>query len=72
MERTVVRCAEGHLFSTASFPLQNLRPARIGPGRLMRCPQCARLRSAVPADLAVLSTEQITRALRREAVEFLA
>ena len=22
MERTVVRCAEGHVFSTASFPMQ--------------------------------------------------
>jgi hypothetical protein len=72
MERTVVRCAEGHLFSTASFPMQNLRPARIGPGRLMRCPQCARLRSAVRADLAVLSTEQIALAMRREAVAPLA
>jgi 6,7-dimethyl-8-ribityllumazine synthase len=30
------------------------------------------MRSAVPVDVAVLSTEQITRALRREAVEFLA
>ncbi|MBF9068292.1 hypothetical protein [Streptacidiphilus fuscans] len=72
MERTVVRCAEGHLFSTASFPMQHLRDGRIGPGRLMRCPQCARLRSAVPADLAALSTEQISKALRREAMEFLA
>jgi hypothetical protein len=72
MERTVVRCAEGHLFSTATFPLQNLGSGRIGPGRLIRCPQCARLRSSVPADLATLTGEQIRQALRREAVEFLA
>jgi hypothetical protein len=47
MERAVVRCAEGHVFSTGSFPLQNLGAERIGPGRLIRCPRCARLRSAV-------------------------
>ncbi|MFC1403346.1 MULTISPECIES: hypothetical protein [Streptacidiphilus] len=72
MERTVVRCAEGHLFSTATFPLQNLGPGRLGPGRLIRCPLCARLRSSVPADLGTLTGEQIQQALRREAAEFLA
>ncbi|QXE39639.1 hypothetical protein KQY30_16280 [Streptomyces sp. GMY02] len=48
MERTVVRCAEGHVFSTTTFPMQQLDTARIGPGRLIRCPRCARLRHAVP------------------------
>ncbi|HEY8982892.1 MAG TPA: hypothetical protein VIU15_25345 [Streptomyces sp.] len=46
MELTVVRCADGHVFSTASFPMQ--QADRLGPGRLVRCPRCARLRSAVP------------------------
>ncbi len=50
MERTVVRCAEGHVFSTSSFPMQQLGNARIGPGRLIRCPRCARLRSVVPVE----------------------
>jgi len=45
MERTVVRCADGHVFSTASFPMQQAE--RLGPGRLVRCPRCARLRSVV-------------------------
>ncbi|WP_110945476.1 hypothetical protein [Streptomyces avicenniae] len=45
---TVVRCAEGHEFSTTRFPMQQLGSERIGPGRLLRCPRCARLRSAVP------------------------
>ncbi|WP_129841292.1 hypothetical protein [Streptomyces sp. RFCAC02] len=45
---TVVRCAEGHQFSTTRFPMQQLGSERIGPGRLLRCPRCARLRSAVP------------------------
>ncbi len=46
MEHTVVRCAEGHVFSTASFPMQQAE--RLGPGRLIRCPGCHRLRNAVP------------------------
>ncbi|MER6788393.1 hypothetical protein ABT330_27925 [Streptomyces sp. NPDC000658] len=49
MERTVVRCADGHVFSTASFPMQ--QALRLGPGRLVRCPRCARLRNAVPVTL---------------------
>lgn len=36
MERTVVRCAEGHVFSTASFPMQTTD--RLGPGRLFALP----------------------------------
>ncbi|MFX4292771.1 MULTISPECIES: hypothetical protein [Streptomyces] len=48
MQTTVVRCAEGHQFSTREFPMQHLSADRIGPARLLRCPRCARLRSAVP------------------------
>jgi len=71
-QRAVVRCAEGHLFSTTTFPMQNLGAARLGPGRLIRCPQCGRLRSSVPADVSELSGAQLARAMRLEAVEFLA
>jgi hypothetical protein len=48
MGDTVVQCAEGHVFSTSTFPMQQLGRGRIGPGRLLRCPRCARLRQAVP------------------------
>jgi hypothetical protein len=71
-QRTVVRCAEGHLFSTTKFPMQNLGASRLGPGRLIRCPQCGRLRNSVPADVSELSGAQLARALRLEAAEFLA
>ncbi|AUG78433.1 hypothetical protein CFP65_3644 [Kitasatospora sp. MMS16-BH015] len=71
-QRTVVRCADGHLFSTTKFPMQNLGAARLGPGRLIRCPQCGRLRSSVRADVSELSGAQLARALRLEAAEFLA
>lgn len=53
MDSTVVRCAEGHEFRTSTFPMQNLGTERIGPGRLLRCPGCARLRQAVPVPVAV-------------------
>ncbi|GAA1225744.1 hypothetical protein GCM10009665_15280 [Kitasatospora nipponensis] len=71
-QRTVVRCAEGHLFSTSTFPMQNLGAGRLGPGRLIRCPQCGRLRSSVPADVSALSAPQLARALRLETGAFLA
>ncbi|GAA1908574.1 hypothetical protein GCM10009716_18120 [Streptomyces sodiiphilus] len=50
LQTTVVRCADGHQFSTSQFPMQQLGSERIGPGRLLRCPRCARLRSAVPVE----------------------
>ncbi|MER5867422.1 hypothetical protein [Kitasatospora sp. NPDC002040] len=71
-QRTVVRCAEGHLFSTSTFPMQTLGAGRLGPGRLIRCPQCGRLRSSVMADVSELSGAQLARALRLEAAESLA
>ncbi|MFC8448389.1 hypothetical protein [Kitasatospora sp. NPDC057223] len=71
-QRAVVRCVEGHLFSTSTFPMQNLGPARLGPGRLIRCPQCGRMRSSVLADVRALSAPQLAQALRLEAAEFLA
>ncbi|MCD9880686.1 hypothetical protein [Streptomyces guryensis] len=56
IERTVVRCADGHVFSTASFPMQQAE--RLGPGRLVRCPRCTRLRSVVPVGLERQKQEQ--------------
>ncbi|MER5478342.1 hypothetical protein ABT026_15400 [Streptomyces sp. NPDC002734] len=55
MESTVVRCAEGHVFTAASFPMQ--KAERLGPGRLMRCPRCARLRSVVPVSAGLLQKQ---------------
>ncbi|MCS0635000.1 hypothetical protein NX801_04865 [Streptomyces sp. LP05-1] len=49
--RTLVRCAEGHVFGVAAFPMRQLGAGRIGPGRLVRCPRCARLRQAVPVEM---------------------
>ncbi|QKW20664.1 MULTISPECIES: hypothetical protein [Kitasatospora] len=71
-QRTVVRCAEGHVFSTAAFPMQHLQAGRLGPGRLLRCPRCGRLRSSVPADVSELSADELARGLRLVAVESLA
>lgn len=63
MERTVVRCADGHVFSTASFPMQ--QALRLGPGRLVRCPRCARLRNAVPVTLDLHHREEAVAAGER-------
>lgn len=63
MEATVVQCAEGHVFSTSTFPMQNLRSGRIGPGRLLRCPRCARLRQAVPVPLGAQAPAMLPRPL---------
>ncbi|MEV7212243.1 hypothetical protein AB0O31_04010 [Kitasatospora cineracea] len=71
-QRTVVRCAEGHVFSTAAFPMQHLQEGRLGPGRLLRCPRCGRLRSSVPADVSALSADELARGLRLVAAESLA
>lgn len=62
--RTVVRCAEGHLFGTAAFPMRQLQAGRLGPGRLLRCPRCGRLRNSVPADVSELSAAQLGRGAR--------
>lgn len=68
MDHTIVRCADGHLFSTSAFPMQNLGRERLGPGRLLRCPRCGRLRNAVPVDRGALNATQIELANRVEAV----
>ncbi|MCK1812932.1 hypothetical protein N0X72_15540 [Streptomyces carpaticus] len=58
LQVTVVRCAEGHVFAAPRFPLRQLRRDRIGPARLLRCPRCARLRSAVPvSDLGAVEVQ---------------
>jgi hypothetical protein len=66
MEATVVQCAEGHVFSTSTFPMQNLRSGRIGPGRLLRCPRCARLRQAVPVPVPVPGAPAVPRRAHHE------
>jgi hypothetical protein len=53
------------VFSTSTFPMQNLRSGRIGPGRLLRCPRCARLRQAVPVSRAS-AVPHAVRPARRE------
>jgi len=37
-ENVVVRCLEGHLFTTIWIPGVSLKALRLGPFRLQRCP----------------------------------
>ena len=36
--RTIVRCAQGHLFTTIWIPGGSFKAVRFGPFRLQRCP----------------------------------
>jgi len=35
---TVVRCSNGHLFTTIWMPLMSFKAVRLGPRRYQRCP----------------------------------
>lgn len=36
--RTIVRCRQGHLFTTTWIPGASVKALRLGPWRLQRCP----------------------------------
>jgi hypothetical protein len=38
MQRVIVRCSQGGLFSTIPLPLVSLKAIRLGTSRLQRCP----------------------------------
>lgn len=44
MARVVVRCTEGHLYSTEWVNLVSFKAVRLGRGRYQRCPECGRFR----------------------------
>jgi hypothetical protein len=35
---TIVRCRDGHLFTTIWIPFASVKAIRLGPARLQRCP----------------------------------
>ena len=38
MFERIVRCRQGHLFTTVWVPLASLKAIRLGPWRIQRCP----------------------------------
>jgi hypothetical protein len=59
---TIVRCRQGHLFTTMWIPGASLKALRLGPARLQRCPVGRHWSLVVPVKTSSLSDEQ-----RREA-----
>ena len=60
--RVIVRCREGHLFSTLWIPGGSVKAFRLGPWRLQRCPVGAHWSLVRPVKAASLSEAE-----RREA-----
>lgn len=51
----VVRCREGHLFSTIWIPLMSFKAVRLGPWRYQHCPVGNHWTLVVPVDIETLS-----------------
>jgi len=54
----IVRCNQGHLFTTIWIPGVSLKAARLGPWRLQRCPIGQHWTIVTPVQVAELSTEE--------------
>lgn len=59
----IVRCREGHLFSTIWVPGASLKAIRLGPARLQRCPVGRHWSVVTPVQEAELSDEDRRAAL---------
>ena len=47
---TVVRCKDGHLFTTIWVPMASIKAVRLGNGRWQHCPVGKHWSVVVPAD----------------------
>ncbi len=55
---TVVRCLEGHLFTTVWIPGVSLKALRLGPFRLQRCPVGDHVTFVTPMRVSDLTNEE--------------
>jgi hypothetical protein len=62
MDRTIVRCAQGALYSTIWVPLVSLKAVRLGNQRLQRCPVHHKWERVERVDPATLSAEERSQA----------
>lgn len=62
--RVVVRCREGHLFTTIWIPAASLKSVRLGWWRFQRCPVGGHWSFVTPANRAELSRRERRRAGR--------
>ena len=61
----VVKCRQGHLFTTIWIPGASLKAVRLGPARLQRCPVGKHWTIVTPVKDSSLSDDQ-----RRDAAKF--
>ncbi|HWF54952.1 MAG TPA: hypothetical protein VG223_10010 [Solirubrobacteraceae bacterium] len=54
----IVRCRQGHLFTTIWIPLASVKSLRLGPYRLQRCPVGPHWSLVTPVDPATLSEDE--------------
>ncbi len=62
MDRVIVRCSRGALYSTIWVPLMSFKAVRLGPYRLQRCPVHDRVEWAVLVPRDRLTPAEIARA----------
>jgi hypothetical protein len=60
--RVIVRCREGHLYSTLWIPGASLKSVRLGPWRLQRCPVGHHWSIVTPVKEASLSSAELDAA----------
>lgn len=61
---TIVRCSQGHLFTTMWIVGSSVKAVRLGYKRYQRCPVCQKWRIVVP-----VPDDELTEADRRAAAE---
>ncbi len=59
---TIVRCRQGHLFSTIWIPFGSFKAIRLGTSRLQRCPVGHHWSRVKPVNLNSLTPEELAQA----------
>jgi hypothetical protein len=62
--RTIVRCRDGHLFTTLWIPGASVKALRLGWWRLQRCPVGRHWTLVTPADVSTLGPLELRQASR--------
>ncbi|WP_299570071.1 hypothetical protein [uncultured Williamsia sp.] len=66
MNRTIVRCQSGALYSSIWIPMVSFKAARLGTSRFQRCPVHKRWERARPVDPSTLTADERAAAERIE------
>jgi hypothetical protein len=62
MDRTIVRCSQGALFSTVWAPLISFKAIRLGSVRVQRCPVHHKWQRVSRVDPSTLTSDQVKAA----------